>query len=255
MQQPLFSLQGQIAIVTGAAKGIGKGIAAVLRQAGAAVVIADIDEAAGQAAAQALGAEFYPLDVTSQADCRRLIEHVVQQHGRVDILCANTGIFPQADLEHMTEADWDTMQNVNLKGTFFMLQAALLQMKPQGYGRIIITSSITGPITGFPGWAHYGASKAGQLGLMRSAALEYARHGITINAIQPGNILTEGLQAQGDTYLEQMKAAIPTHTLGRPEDIGYAAAFFAARENAYITGQTLVVDGGQILPESQEALL
>ncbi len=255
MQQPLFSLQGQIAIVTGAAKGIGKGIAAVLRQAGAAVVIADIDEAAGQAAAQALGAEFYPLDVTSQADCRRLIEHVVQQHGRVDILCANTGIFPQADLEHMTEADWDTMQNVNLKGTFFMLQAALLQMKPQGYGRIIITSSITGPITGFPGWAHYGASKAGQLGLMRSAALEYARHGVTINAIQPGNILTEGLQAQGDSYLEQMKAAIPTHTLGRPEDIGYAAAFFAARENAYITGQTLVVDGGQILPESPEALL
>ncbi len=255
MQQPLFSLQGQIAIVTGAAKGIGKGIAAVLRQAGAAVVIADIDEAAGQAAAQALGAEFYPLDVTSQADCRRLIEHVVQQHGRVDILCANTGIFPQADLEHMTEADWDTMQNVNLKGTFFMLQAALLQMKPQGYGRIIITSSITGPITGFPGWAHYGASKAGQLGLMRSAALEYARHGVTINAIQPGNILTEGLQAQGGTYLEQMKAAIPTHTLGRPEDIGYAAAFFAARENAYITGQALVVDGGQILPESPEALL
>lgn len=256
MNLPLFSLQDQIAIVTGAAKGIGKGIAAVLRQAGAAVVIADIDEAAGQAAAQALGAEFYPLDVTSQADCRRLIEHVVQQHGRVDILCANTGIFPQADLEHMTEADWDTMQNVNLKGTFFMLQAALLQMKPQGYGRIIITSSITGPITGLPGWAHYGASKAGQLGLMRrSAALEYARHGVTINAIQPGNILTEGLQAQGDSYLEQMKAAIPTHTLGRPEDIGYAAAFFAARENAYITGQTLVVDGGQILPESPEALL
>ena len=251
MNLPLFSLQDQIAIVTGAAKGIGKGIAAVLRQAGATVVVADIDEAT----AQALGADFYPLDVTHQADCRRLIAQVAQQYGRVDILCANTGIFPQADLASMTEADWDTMQNVNLKGMFFMVQAALLQMKPQGYGRIIITSSITGPITGFPGWAHYGASKAGQLGFMRSAALEYARHGITINAIQPGNILTEGLQAQGDTYLEQMKAAIPTHTLGRPEDIGYAAAFFAARENAYITGQALVVDGGQILPESPEALL
>lgn len=255
MNLPLFSLQDQIAIVTGAAKGIGKGIAAVLRQAGATVVVADIDEAAGQATAQALGADFYPLDVTHQADCRRLIAQVAQQYGRVDILCANTGIFPQADLASMTEADWDTIQNVNLKGMFFMVQAALLQMKPQGYGRIIITSSITGPITGFPGWAHYGASKAGQLGFMRSAALEYARHGITINAIQPGNILTEGLQAQGDTYLEQMKAAIPTHTLGRPEDIGYAAAFFAARENAYITGQALVVDGGQILPESPEALL
>lgn len=128
-------------------------------------------------------------------------------------------------------------------------------MEKQQYGRVIITSSITGAITGYPGWSHYGASKAGQLGFMRSAALEYARHGITINAVMPGNILTEGLQAQGETYLNQMKASIPTYTLGEPEDIGYAAAFFASNEAKYITGQTIIVDGGQILPESPEALL
>ena len=110
-------------------------------------------------------------------------------------------------------------------------------------------------VTGFPGWAHYGASKAGQLGFMRSAALEYARLGITINAVMPGNILTEGLQAQGEAYLAQMRAAIPTHTLGTPRDIGTAACFLASDEAAYITGQTLIIDGGQVLPESPEALL
>ena len=111
------------------------------------------------------------------------------------------------------------------------------------------------PVTGFPGWAHYGVSKTGQLGFMRSATLEYARFGITINAVMPGNILTEGLQAQGETYLAQMRAAIPTHTLGTPRDIGTAACFFASDEAAYITGQTLIIDGGQVLPESPEALL
>ena len=128
-------------------------------------------------------------------------------------------------------------------------------MRKQQHGRVVLTSSITGPVTGFPGWAHYGASKAGQLGFMRSAALEYARFGITINAVMPGNILTEGLQAQGETYLAQMRAAIPTHTLGTPRDIGTAVCFLASDEAAYITGQTLIVDGGQVLPESPEALL
>ncbi|GHA02781.1 hypothetical protein GCM10007162_18840 [Ignatzschineria ureiclastica] len=128
-------------------------------------------------------------------------------------------------------------------------------MKKQGYGRVIITSSITGNITGFPGWSHYGASKAAQLGFMRSAALEYARFGITVNAVLPGNILTDGLKAQGETYLDQMRATIPTHTLGEPKDIGYAAAFLASKEAKYITGQTIIIDGGQILPESPEALL
>lgn len=251
----MFSLEQQVAMVTGGANGIGRGIVEALREAGATVVIADIDTTAGNNTAKELGCEFVELDITDQALCQSRIQEVIEKHGQLDILCSNTGIFPQATIEEMTEKDWDFMQEVNDKGTFFVVQAALKAMKAQGYGRIIITSSITGNITGFPGWSHYGASKAAQLGFMRSAALEYARFGITVNAVLPGNILTDGLKAQGETYLNQMRATIPTHTLGEPKDIGYAAAFLASKEAKYITGQTIIIDGGQILPESPEALL
>ena len=117
-------------------------------------------------------------------------------------------------------------------------------------GRVLIT----GPITGFPGWAHYGASKAGQLGFMRTAAIELAASGITVNAVLPGNIVTEGLDDLGDEYQAQMAASIPLRRLGTVEEIGYAALFLATDEAGYITGQTIVVDGGQVLPESLSAL-
>ncbi|OYD26044.1 3-oxoacyl-ACP reductase FabG [Oceanimonas baumannii] len=250
----MFDLTDQVALVTGGAKGIGKGIARVLVNAGATVIIADIDETAGKACAEELGAHYFYLDVSCQASCKQLVSAVVRDFEQLDILCSNTGIFPQCNLASMTEQHWDDMHSINLKGTFFMVQASLEAMRMRGYGRIVLTSSITGPVTGFPGWTHYAASKAGQLGFMRSAALECARDGITINAVMPGNILTEGLQAQGEEYLEQMKAAIPTHTLGTPDDIGHAACFLASKEARYITGQTLIVDGGQVLPESPEAL-
>lgn len=251
----MFDLTGKIAVVSGGAKGIGRGIVTALKKGGATIVIADIDEKTGRATAAELGTDFIALDVTSQSQCRAVVSEIREKYGRFDILCSNTGIFPQCTIKSMTEQDWDTMQKVNVKGMFFLVQAALSVMEEQKYGRIVITSSITGPVTGFPGWSHYGASKAAQLGFMRSAALEYARLGITINAVQPGNILTEGLKAQGETYLNQMRATIPTHTLGEPEDIGYAAAFLASDEAKYITGQTIIIDGGQILPESPEALL
>lgn len=251
----MFELTDQIAIVTGGAKGIGKGIVKTLIQGGAKVVIADIDEAAGKQTAEELGCSFKKMDVTSQAQCKAVIDEVVNEFGRLDILCSNSGIFPQANLAEMTEADWDQMHNINLKGTFFVTQAALAHMQKQNYGRIVITASITGPITGYPGWSHYAASKAGQLGFMRSASLEYAKDGITINAVMPGNILTEGLKAQGEEYLAQMTRSIPAKTLGKPEDIGYAVCFLASKEASYITGQTIIVDGGQILPESPEAVL
>jgi len=123
-----------------------------------------------------------------------------------------------------------------------------------GRGRVILTSSITGPITGFPGWTHYGASKAGQLGFLRTAAIELARDDITVNAVLPGNIMTEGLAGMGEDYVAGMTAAIPMRKLGSVADIGYAALFFATDEAAYITGQTIVVDGGQVLPESPDAV-
>lgn len=251
----MFSLENRIALVSGGAKGIGKGIVQTLRQAGAKVVIADIDDETGTRSAKALGADFLHLDVTDKKMCQRVVDEVVSRYGRLDILCSNTGIFPQATLKEMTEADWDTMHNVNLKGMFFLVKPALAVMERQRSGRVVITSSITGPVTGYPGWSHYGASKAGQLGFMRSAALEYARYGVTVNAVMPGNVLTEGLKAQGEAYLAQMKATIPTHTLGEPADIGYAVCFLASDEAKFITGQTLIIDGGQILPESPDALL
>lgn len=251
----MFCLKDQIALVTGGAKGIGKGIVSTLIEAGAKVIIADIDERAGQQTAEALGCTFKKMDVTSQEQCKTVIDAVVSEFGRLDILCSNSGIFPQANLDDMSEADWDQMHNINLKGTFFVTQAALVHMRKQSYGRVIITSSITGPITGYPGWSHYAASKAGQLGFMRSAALEYAKEGITINAVMPGNIISEGLQAQGEEYLAQMARSVPARKLGEPEDIGYAACFFASKEASFITGQTIVIDGGQVLPESPEAVL
>lgn len=251
----MFDLTSQVALVTGGAKGIGKGIVQTLCKAGAHVIIADIDQQQGEATARELGCSFKALDVTSQEACRDVVDAVIRDFTKLDILCSNTGIFPQATLAEMTEDDWDQTHNVNLKGTFFVVQAALVAMRKNGYGRIVITSSITGAITGYPGWSHYGASKAGQLGFMRSAALECAREGITVNAVMPGNILTEGLAAQGKAYLEEMKRSIPTHSLGKPEDIGHAVCFLASKEAGFITGQTIIVDGGQVLPESPEALL
>jgi 3-oxoacyl-[acyl-carrier protein] reductase len=134
------------------------------------------------------------------------------------------------------------------------VKACLPELTKTGRGRIVVTSSITGPMTGYPGWSHYGASKAGQLGFMRTAAIEFAPLGITINAVLPGNIATEGLLSLGADYAASMAAAIPMKRLGVVEDIANAALFFATEEAGYITGQTLVVDGGQLLPESPAAL-
>ena len=246
----MFDLAGEVALVTGGAKGIGKGIAKALKQARAKVLIGDIDKEKGKETASELDGEFYYLDVTDRDQVQYIVQSIYEKYGKLSILCSNAGIFPQASIENMTEEDWDKVQNINAKGTFFVAQAALKYMKKQSYGRVILTSSITGPITGFSGWAHYGASKSAQLGFMRSAALEYAKYGITVNAIQPGNILTDGLIQAGEEYMRKMKEIIPVYTLGKPEDIGYTVVFLASREAGFITGQTIVVDGGQVLPET-----
>jgi 3-oxoacyl-[acyl-carrier protein] reductase len=155
----------------------------------------------------------------------------------------------------MTEADFDAVIGTNLKGMFLSVSACLPAMKAKKSGRIILTSSITGPITGFPGWSHYGASKAGQLGFMRTAAIELACDGITVNAVLPGNIATEGMAGLGAEYVRGMEASVPMRRLGSVMDVANAALFFASDEAAYITGQSLVVDGGQILPESLAAMV
>ena len=163
-------------------------------------------------------------------------------------------MFPEARLVDLSEADIDAVFGVNVKGAIFSVQACVPALTASGRGRVILTSSITGPITGFPGWSHYGASKAAQLGFLRTAAIELAPQRITVNAVLPGNISTEGIDALGPEYRVAMESSIPLGRLGDVEDIGNACLFLATLEAGYITGQTLVVDGGQVLPESMSAL-
>ena len=253
------SMKDKSVIVTGASMGIGKGIAQVFANAGCQVLLvartlekaeaaaAEIAEAGGRATAIAG-------DVTSETDMAAVAAAAMDGHGGIDVLCANAGIYPQSKLEDMSSEEWDQVLGTNLKGNFITIKACLPHLKKSDGGRIVLTSSITGPVTGFPGWTHYGASKSGQLGFMRTACMEFAKYGITVNAVLPGNTLTEGLIALGEDYLETMAASVPLKRLGTVEDIGNAALFLATKEAGYITGQTIIVDGGQIIPESLEAL-
>jgi 3-oxoacyl-[acyl-carrier protein] reductase len=253
------SLTGSSVVVTGASKGIGKGIASVFAEAGAKVLIVGRDASAAQAAADELDAgrgtvTALAADVSDPAGCAAIAAAATMRHGGIDVLCANAGKFPEGRLADLTAEDIDDVLGTNLKGTMLSVQACLPALRASGHGRVVITSSITGPFTGYSGWTHYGASKAGQLGFMRTAALELAPDGITVNAVLPGNILTEGLQDLGEGYLNQMSTSIPLKRLGTVTDIGYAALFLATREAAFITGHALVVDGGQIIPESLDAM-
>ena len=250
------ALSGRTAIVTGGSKGIGRGIASRFAAAGVNVLVVsrslkEADAAAREMGANASGAA---ADVADPDACAAFAATALDRYGRIDILCANAGIFPTAKLGTMTALDFDTVIGTNLKGTFLSVDAVLPAMKAQRWGRIVVTSSITGPITGYPGWAHYGASKAGQLGFIRTACIELAPFGITANAVMPGNIRTEGLDDLGADYIAKMEASIPARRLGSVDDIANAALFFASEEAAYITGQTIVIDGGQVLPESVMAL-
>jgi 3-oxoacyl-[acyl-carrier protein] reductase len=170
------------------------------------------------------------------------------------VLCANAGIFPDSKLVDMTEEDIDQIFATNVKGTMLSVKACMPALEKSGHGRVIVTSSITGPVTGFPGWSHYGATKAAQLGFIRTACIELAKRGITINAILPGNVVSEGLDELGPEYRAQMEASIPLGRLGDVSEIGATALFLATDEAGYITGQTIVVDGGQTVPESLMAL-
>jgi 3-oxoacyl-[acyl-carrier protein] reductase len=253
----LTSVAGKSVVVTGASKGIGKGIAGVFAKNGARVLVVGRDLGQAESTAKELGnsAFAFAADVTKLGDMEAMAKTAAERNGGIDVLCANAGIFPQARIEDMSAEQWDEVLSTNLKGTFLAVKACVPYLKKTGAGRIVITSSITGPITGFPGWTHYGASKSGQLGFLRTASIELAKYGITVNAVMPGNIVTEGLEGLGADYLKSVAASIPLKRLGSVEDIGYAALFFASKEAAFITGQTIVVDGGQVLPESPDALM
>jgi 3-oxoacyl-[acyl-carrier protein] reductase len=248
------SVEGLSVLVTGGSKGIGRGIARVFAQAGANVTITGRDASGLAECAAELGVATVVADVSRPSDNERAAQAAVERFGGIDVLCANAGIFPEARLVDLTESDVDTVLGTNVKGTIFSVQACVPALTASGRGRVILTSSITGPITGFPGWTHYGASKAAQLGFLRTAAIELSPQRITVNAVLPGNISTEGIDALGPEYRAAMEASIPLGRMGDVADIGNACLFLATVEAGYITGQTLVVDGGQVLPESMSAL-
>jgi 3-oxoacyl-[acyl-carrier protein] reductase len=244
----------RVAIVTGAANGVGLGIAEVLAAEGARVVLADVDVASAERAAttlRAAGREVIALgaNVVDGASMHTLVGQVLDRFGRIDIMAANAGIYPPVAIEQMTDADFDRVMDINVKGILHSIQACIPAMRAQGYGRIVLTSSITGPLVGAPSLAHYAASKAAILGLMRSAALELVDDGITVNAVQPGNVRTPGIEQFGHEFVQGMVAAIPMKRLAEPADVGWSVRFLASEEAGYITGQALVIDGGQVLPE------
>jgi 3-oxoacyl-[acyl-carrier protein] reductase len=250
-------LVDQVAVITGGARGIGLGIATVLADAGARVVLADLDlDAAEQSAerlrARGLAADGMAADVTDRASVDALAARVAAAYGRIDILAANAGIYPSTELAEIDDAIWDRVMDINVKGALHAVQACLPHMLERGYGRIVMSSSITGPITGQAGFAHYGASKAALLGLMRSVAVEVATRGVTVNAVMPGNVETPGLGDTSEEHRTRMLSAIPMGRFGTPEDVGYAVRYLASPEAAYMTGQTLVIDGGQVLPEGTD---
>jgi 3-oxoacyl-[acyl-carrier protein] reductase len=247
---PMQSLADQVAIVTGAARGVGRGIASVLAAEGAHVVVADVDAAEARSTAEALAGQALELDVTDRGSVDAGVAAVLAEHGRIDILAANAGVYPVATVADMDDDGWQRVLDINVTGAMRTVRACLPGMVERRYGRIVLTSSITGPVTGQPGFSHYGASKAAMLGFVRSAALEVVRDGITINAVLPGNVVTPGFADTSEEHQRRMLAAIPIGRLAEPEDVGWAVRFLASPEAGYVTGQTLIVDGGQVLPES-----
>jgi 3-oxoacyl-[acyl-carrier protein] reductase len=250
----LKSLARRVAVVTGGASGVGEGIATVLAREGASVGIADIDGDGAERLAATLRSEgldvaAFEVDLVERSSVDAVAAAVHDRWGSIDILSANAGIYPNAALEEVDDSFVDRVMDLNFKGALHSIQSCLAAMREQGYGRVVLTSSITGTHVGAERYSVYGASKAAILGLMRGLALEVVRDGITINAILPGNVRTPIVEALDEEYMEWTLRAIPMGRLAEPEELGWAVRFLASEEASYITGQTLVLDGGQLLPE------
>jgi 3-oxoacyl-[acyl-carrier protein] reductase len=243
-----MNLSNRVAIVTGSGQGIGREIALLLAERGASVVIGDVNEATAKAVAAEIESKnvksiAVTANVTVSAEVNKLVEQTLSSFGHVDILVNNAGITKDNLLMRMSEADWDLVLSINLKGAFLCTQAVIRHMMKQRWGRIVNIASVVGVI-GNAGQANYSASKAGLIGLTKSTAREVASRGITVNAVAPGFIDTGMTQKLTENVKQEFLKQIPVGYFGLPKDVANAVAFLASEEAHYITGQVLNVNGG-----------
>jgi 3-oxoacyl-[acyl-carrier protein] reductase len=247
----MFDLTGKKALVTGATGGIGEGIARTFHKAGAEVAISGRQVGKLEALAAELGerVQIVPCDLADRAAVGKLIDEAVGKLGRVDILVNNAGLTKDNLFMVMKDEQWDDVIAVNLTSTFMLMRAAARHMlrSKTGYGRIINISSVSG-IIGNPGQGNYAASKAGMIGMTKSLAREVANRGITANSIAPGFIQTAMTEVLNDKQKAEISQHIPAQRFGSPVDIGAAALYLASTEAGYVTGQTLHVNGGMVMP-------
>ncbi len=252
--EELFSLAGQVAVVTGGGAGIGRGVALRLAQAGADVAVADRDGAAAERVAaevRAVGRGALPIEanVCDEASVTAMVDRTLRELGRLDILVNNAGIYPSRPIAKLTVEEWDRVMAVNLRGVFLCTRAAAGAMRAAGRGgRIVNISSIESFQPSFVGVAAYSTSKGGLNLFTQSAALEFARHGINVTAVCPGAVLTDGTAATFKAGLQTaMEARIPLKRVTTPEEVGGVVVFLASPAASYITGTTLVMDGGYLV--------
>ena len=247
-----MQIEGKVAFVTGASRGIGRAIALTLAEAGADVAV---NYAGNAAAAEEVAAEIRKMgrralilqgDVSQTEAAAAMLDAVVAEFGRCDILVNNAGITRDGLLMRMKEEDWDAVLNTNLKGVFNCTKAALKYMMKKRSGKIVNIASVVG-IMGNAGQANYAAAKAGCIGFTKSVAKEVASRGITVNAVAPGLIATDMTSVLPDKVIEEMAAGIPLKRAGQPVDVAKAVLFLVSDDAAYITGQTLNVDGGMVM--------
>lgn len=249
-------LQRKVAIVTGGGQGIGRGIARLFAAEGARVMIATRTESHGRSAVEEIAraggeARLCLVDVAKLEDTQRIVAETLAAWNRIDILVHNAASFLGGPVESYSEADLETVLATNLKACFRLSAACIPHFRRQRSGRLLFTSSVTGPRVAMPGTSYYAASKGGMNAFIRTAALEVARDGITVNGVEPGYIRTAAMELLADEAgMAQMAKYIPLGYIGAPEDIAHAMLYLASDEARYVTGQTICVDGGSTLPES-----
>ena len=243
-------LDGQVAVVTGGGRGIGRAICIALARQGATVVIAEKDQCAAEATSGLLGdgrGSAVETDVSSEESVLRLYASVEARYGALDVLVNNAGVFSATPIQDITVAEWDKVQSVNLRGTFLMSREALRLMAPHRCGRIINIASLSAKTGGLAAGAHYAASKAGVVALTKALAMQAAPHGITVNAIAPGIIETDLTRAWDESTRSSLRERIPLHTFGQPEDIAEMVAFLASDRGRHITGEIIDINGGILM--------